>query len=345
MGLVKPGDADRFLDRPDPAIRVVLIYGSDEGLVAERAARFAGAVLGPADDPFGHVRLESSALAEDPGRLADEAHSVPLFGGRRVISVRLSGNRPIQAAVEAILAAPPLDSWVVILAGELRKTAALRRLCETHKGAAAIACYADTARDLDRIIDEETRAARLSITAEARAALRDLIGGDRLASRSEVQKLCLYAAGQDAIGLGDVGAIIGDAAAFALDEAVDAVAIGDGRAFDRAYRRLTASGTPGFVTAGAVIRHFDFLHRTRARFEAGASPASIVAAASPPIFFKRRDDVERQIALWPLARIERVLDNLDQAMLDSRLRGTISDEVVGQALAMTAAVAGSLRRS
>jgi len=340
---IKPAEADRFLSRPDPAIRIVLIYGADEGLVAERSATFVKAVTGASDDPFSHIRLEPSALSEDPGRLADEAHAIPMFGGRRAISIRLSGNWQIMPALEAIIAAPPADAWVVIAAGDLRKTSPIRRLAETSKAAAAVPCYADSARDLDRIIDEEARSAGLTIDLEARTALRDLIGGDRMQSRSEIAKLCLYAANDGRITLDAVRAVIGDASAFASDEAIDAVGLGSAADFARIYRRLVASGTPGFVVAGAAIRHFDFLHRARAAHDGGASSGEIVARAAPPIFFKRREIVERQIALWPLARIERVLALLERTMIDSRLNAAIADEIVGQALLMAATLAAAPR--
>jgi DNA polymerase-3 subunit delta len=344
MVQIKPADADRYLSRPDPAVRLVLIYGSDEGLVAERASRFAEAVVGQAADPFAHLRLDAADVADDPARLADEAHAVPLFGGHRVISVRVAGNRSIQPAIDMILAMPPQDSWVVLTAGELRKTAPLRKLCETHRGAWAIAAYADTDRDLDRIIDEETQKAGLSITPEARAALKNLIGNDRMISRSEVRKLCLYGAGGDGIAVGDVRAIIGDASAFAVDETIDAMAAGDSAALDRGFRRLVSSGTPGFVVAGAALRHFNFLEKARAAVDNGEAPESAVRRAVPPIFFSRQSAVARQIAAWSPSRIERALTTLDQAMLDSRLHGALSDEVIGQAMQLVATLAAGGRR-
>src|SRR5690606_4693129 len=222
----------------------------------------------------------------------------------------------------------------VIAAGELRKDAALRRLCESRPGAAAIACYSDTGRDLERILNEELAEAGLSITSEARALLISLIGSDRLASRGEIRKLCLYAAGTEAIGVDDVRAIVGDASAFAVDEAIDALALGDTDNFDRSFRRLLASGTPGFVIAGAALRHFAFLHRARAAYDDGTPAKAVVSRARPPIFFQRQAAVERQIGLWPKLQIERVLDGIDRAILESRLRGAISDVVVGQALSL-----------
>lgn len=346
MVQVKPADADRYLARPDPAVRVVLIYGGDEGLVAERVDRFASAVMGPNADPLAHVRFESAALADDPPRLADEAHAVPLFGGTRVISVRVAGNRPIDKAVAMILDAPPQDSWIVLSAGDLRKSSPLRKLCEANRGAWSIPSYADTDRDLDRVIDEETKNAGLAIAAEARTALKGLIGSDRMISRSEIQKLCLYAAGSDGIGIDDVRAVIGDAGTFALDETIDAMAAGDTVALDRGYRRLVSSGTPGVVVAGAALRHFNFLEKARAAVDGGETPDGIVRRAVPPIYpFSRQTAVARQIAAWPPARIARALAILDQAMLDSRLHGALADDVIGQAMQMVTALASGSRRN
>jgi DNA polymerase-3 subunit delta len=341
---VRPADIDRFLSKPDPAIRVVLFYGPDDGLIAERAASFTRAVLGKTDDPFALVRLEASDIAEDPGRLADEANSVPLFGGQRAIHLRLSGNRSINPSVEAILDSPPTDSWIAISAGELRKDAPLRRLCESHKGAAAIVCYADSARDLDRIIDEELALASLTISGEARGLLHTLIGSDRMASRSEVRKLCLYAGDAGTVGVDDVRAVVGDASAFAIDEAIDALALGEASVFDRSFRRLVSAGTPGHVIAGAALRHFGLLHLARAAYDDGSTVKSVVAGARPPIFYQRQSKVERQVVLWPRGRIERALLHLNDAVTESRFRGAIADEVIGQALTLIATVAGSLQR-
>ena len=122
---------------------------------------------------------------------------MPLFGGRRAVHVR-AGNKNIAAAVEMLTAAPPgADCRVVIEAGDLARNAPLRTLCEKSKEVAVIVCYADTERDVARVIDDEMRQAELTITPDARALLLSLLGGDRMASRSEIQKLALYAHGQE----------------------------------------------------------------------------------------------------------------------------------------------------
>ena len=172
---------------------------------------------------------------------------------------------------------------------------------------------------------------------------QSLIGGDRLASRGELQKLALYAEGSGEVSLADVRAVIGDASAMDVDEVVDAAAGGDATAVARTYRRLVSAGTPSFVILGAIIRHFGFLHRARAAMERGDSADSVVARAVPPVFFQRRPAVIRQLDAWRLPMIERAMAGLDRAMVDSRLRNAIDDEVVGQALLMVAAMAAARR--
>jgi DNA polymerase-3 subunit delta len=328
---------ERVLSAPDPKVRVLLIYGEDEGLVSERADRFMHAVAG--DDPLARVRVEIETLSDDPGRLADEANAVPMFGGRRVIALRVAGNRRVEASIAAVLEAPPVDAWLVVTAGDLRRDSPLLKLLEPHPGAAVIRCYADAERDLDRLIDEEVKAASLAIAPDARTALRDLLGGDRRMSRSELAKLCLYAAGKGTITLADVHASSGDVAASEIDEVLDAMTGGDSTGLDRGYRRLLAAGMPSFQVTSAALRHFNYLEVARSLFDDGTPAKTIVERGRPPVYGSRAARVADAIARWPLPRIRRALAILDAAFFDSRLRGSIADQVVGQALLMVAALA------
>jgi DNA polymerase-3 subunit delta len=339
MVQIKPQDADRFLSRPDPGIRVVLIHGSDTGLISERAAGFAKTVLGKNEDPFALVRLDSSEIAADPGRLADEANTIALFGGTRAIWVRVAGNRPIQAAVEAVLKAPPQDAWVILEAGDIKKGVGLRKTCENARNAAAVPCYADTDASLDRLIETELSSVGLAIEPDARALLRSLLGADRLASRSEVAKLALYALGERSVTVDDVRAVVGDAGNSATDEAVDAAALGDATGFDKAFRRILGSGTAAFVVANAAMRHFHLLHRIRSASDGGMPLPTAIERYAGGIFFQRKGKLDQQLRAWTSDRLLTALERLDAAILDSRLKANIGDEAIGQALLSVAMMA------
>lgn len=198
MTALKAADVDAFVARPDTARPVVLIYGPDSGLVSERARTIVRASVDNPDDPFSLVRIEGDDLSGNPLRLVEEANTIPLFGGRRAIWVKPT-SRNIASAVESLLAATSPDCRVVIEAGDLKKSSPIRTLCERAKNAVALPCYADSERDLARLVDDEMKQAGLTIAPDARAALVPFLGGDRAASRNEIRKLALYAQknGQD----------------------------------------------------------------------------------------------------------------------------------------------------
>lgn len=320
VALKSASEIDLFLRKAPAGAALVLIFGTDDGLVAERGRALVKAATGGVDDPFLLVKLSGSDLVGDAARLADEAFTMPMFGGRRVVWLREPGRANVAGALEPLFEATDLPSLVVVEAGDIKKGTGLRKLFEEHPRAVAIECRADDAQALERLIEEELKRAGLTIDPDARDALEAQLGADRMASRGEVAKLCLYAHGRGRVTLDDVAAIVGDASAFAVDELVDAVAGGDLDTADMVLGKLEKSGTPAHVAGLMVIRHFHALSRMRAEVDAGQRTESVVEGQRPPIFFKRRPATIRQLGIWTQSRIDRALGLLDQAMLQSRLK-------------------------
>ena len=78
-------------------------------------------------DAFNVADLSETVLLADPARLADEAAAISMMGGRRVVRVRGAGN-DLADLLESFLDDPKGDALVVIEAGDLAKTSALRKL-------------------------------------------------------------------------------------------------------------------------------------------------------------------------------------------------------------------------
>jgi DNA polymerase III subunit delta len=106
MTALKAAEIDAFITRPDPARPIMLVFGPDAGLVRERVEAIIRKAVDDPQDPFALARVDGDTLADEPCRLVEEAHTIPLFGGRRAVWVR-AGSRNFAAAVEALIATPP----------------------------------------------------------------------------------------------------------------------------------------------------------------------------------------------------------------------------------------------
>jgi DNA polymerase-3 subunit delta len=264
---------------------------------------------------------------------------VPLFGGRRAIRVR-AGSRNILPAVEAVLAAPLKDCRIVIEAGDLRKGAPLRTLVERAKNAVAIPCYADAERDIARLIDDEMRAADLTIAPDARAALAPLLGGDRRASRAELKKLALYAQGGGRVELDDVLAVVADASALALDALIDAAFAGNLADLEKEFAKARVAGTSASAIIGAAIRHIERLHGLSLEIANGASMSDIVGRPQSGIHFRRLDAITKALRAWSPERLVRAMAMLAQASLDARKEFDLGETIAHRALMLIARGAG-----
>lgn len=334
MAQKKAHEVGGWLSRPDPLTRVVLIYGPDRGMVSERARGFAEKTGLPMADPFAVVKFDLADKDTDSGRLFDELGARPLFGGHRLLWIRNAGAQKfVSDALKEVLAAPPDDLTILIEAGELKKTAPLRKLVETTDRAMALPCYPDEGRSIDVLIDAELSRAGLAIDADAKSALRAALGGDRLASRGELEKLILYCQGAVNVTLADVLASTGDVSALSADDIVDCAISGKVTALDARIRRYLAGGSPPFLLLSSAMRQFQVLSVLKHEMDVnGQSASAAVARARPPVFFSRRALVENALAQWSSPAIGQALDRLQATVLQTRRRAELAEDLTSQAL-------------
>lgn len=333
MAEIKSAQADAFVEKPDLQYRTFLFYGPDSGLVSERADAIAGKFGVDLTDPFSLVRIDADTAAADRGRLSDEAHTIGMFGGSRLIRVSGSTRRNLAEAVKPVLDAPPVDSRIVIEAGDLKKDSALRRMVEKSKSGVAIPCYQDDDRAIERLIGSVLQQAGMTINAEARELLKANLGADRRASRNELEKLVLYCHGRSSIAPQDVIAIVGDTAALAADDVIDAALAGRIVELEDLSLRLEAAGVSADLVLLQALRQMQSLHALRCRMTSTKAPAAaVVASMRPPVHFSRRDAMIGVLTAWPQERLEKSLALLDRAAFEARANSGLSWSIAGRAL-------------
>jgi DNA polymerase-3 subunit delta len=334
----KTNDVERFIARPNPGEPIVLVYGPDAGLVRERVEALVKASVDDPNDPFALARIEAEDLSANPARIVEEAHTIPLFGGKRAVLVR-AGSRNIASAVEPVIASPSPDCRVIIEAGDLKKSSPLRALCEKAKVAAALPCYADGEAALKKLIDDELRSENLSIAPDAREFLLSLLGGDRLASRNEVRKLALYARGKGKIEHADVVAVVADASSVALDGVLDAAFAGKTSATDTEFGKARADGSSAQAIIGAALRHVANLHKMRVAADTGDQVEFLMRRSG--IHFSRDKIVGEALRLWNAQKLARAMQQLADAALEARRNAKLADAIAERALL---SIATSARR-
>ncbi|WP_417579061.1 DNA polymerase III subunit delta [Pelagibacterium sp.] len=330
MTALKGRDIEKFLSRPDLTAGFILVYGPDNGLVSENAARLVRHFAGDPPDPESLSQLHMTEVDADPQRLGILARSPSMFGGQTIIRIRAASNKLTQTLVE--LLDEGAQAVFIVEGADLKPADALRKQAEARRDARALPCYADTNQTIDTLIRDTFAQARISLEADLVPMLRDMLGNDRQVTRSELQKLVLFAGDGGALSRNDVLRLCGDNAALAIDAVVDAIATGHARRFDEAMTRAASAGTDAQRLLIVAMQHFSRLRAMRAETDTGASVDQVIGRATPRIHFSRKSSFEQQLRLWNDDGLAAACNRLSSAILDSRKSSTLAPAIGRQAL-------------
>jgi len=95
---VRAANAAKFTSAPPATCSAVLVFGTDDGLVSERAKQIADAFSRRDDPPAEIIRIEDTDLDGEPDRLVIELQTMPMFGGAKV--VRSTMGRRVNGALQ-----------------------------------------------------------------------------------------------------------------------------------------------------------------------------------------------------------------------------------------------------
>lgn len=347
MILSKRPDIERFLARPEAGIRAVLIYGRDTGVVRDRANQLAGKVTDRPDDPFDVALLTDADMADDASRLEGELAAQSLMGGRRLIRLKMSGDKAAidKAAAEALTAHAEgrlnPDAFLLVEGGNLGKDSALRKAAEKAAGAAAIPCYEDEPGDVARLVRDLLAKDNVSLNSDALQLFVGRLPKERGVARQEIERLILFLGpGSGATATPkDLEDFLGvEPEASLSDAAADAFG---GRLMEAqaALRRAAQEGEAGPAAVRAIGTYLGRLRRTLTLAKNGAGLQE--AAKASGVFWKQEREFLRQARTWNLEELDKIQPEVLAADRACKTSGS-PDHLIAERLALQ--IAGRARR-
>ena len=184
--------AERFAKKPDPACQFALIFGDDEGVVADAAAQLIKAW--EKDNPSTVLTLDEDEVKREPSRLFDALEAVSLLGEGTIIRIRTKGEK-LFSLLKEVLDLPPerIAAKMVLQSGTLNTRSKTRTAFEAAPNAAALHLFSDSGTDMSDLVRKFLSSRDVEIEAEA---LSDFVGGlpgHRSLANAEMEKLAVYA--------------------------------------------------------------------------------------------------------------------------------------------------------
>ncbi len=183
------------------------------------------------------------------------------------------------------------------------------------------------------MIRDSLAASHVTASRDATQYLVERLGGDRLLTRSELDKLALYAGAGGRVELEDALLVVGDTAALELDDAVMAAAEGDAvQARTRARPGLPGGGIPGCAWSARCCATCTGCTRSPHWCRPGLRSTRRCATPARRSFSSTRTCVKRQLGRLGEPALRTALDRIARAEIDMKTTGFPAETVCRQAM-------------
>ena len=317
-------DVSSLIKAPPAAYQHFLLHGSDTGLMTERMRSIALNFCDNLDDPFSVERLDSTQIKEDPALLADAVSSLSFTGEARLVLVSGKGAELLKA-VKSVLEIDNAQGRMVITAYDVNSRHALVKLADSARNFASIACYPDEMRDLRTLATDIFAKDNIQCSPEAMAVMMDRLGGDRAASRSELEKLVLLAGPGGTLSEGQVNNALGDSSGSVTDGVLQAVFSGQIQAFEQAMRRVRQENIASIALQRSALSMMKAIFLIRLTMDQGQSLEQSMGQLRPPPHFKTKPLITKWATGFKTPAIRQQLDRLIDLELQLKSSSSASD--------------------
>ena len=290
--------------------RIFYFCGPDESGASDAAAKIAG-MLGEAEK----VDLSGAELKRDPVRLADEARSVSLFGDRRIIHVRATGD-DAHDAVETLLQSP-VDGWpVLIVASSATDKSRIARLLESRADALVGMFHPPDLKSVASAIRSSADAMGVRMTDELSERVARATALDTRMARSELEKIALYLDASPQAPRTATAADLDEVCAVSEDDGmmplVNAVLGGEVRRIPAELSRMREQGMNPVGLVLALERRAGQLVQLAGRLGERGDVNAFMQQESDArrVFFRDRADLTQQLKRWRGPRLVRLCERL-----------------------------------
>ncbi len=300
-------DVESLLNTPHPRFCIYLLYGQDSGLMTERTKRLEKLFMQGNGDDSALISLSSAEVAKDKTLLSDTLNAIPMFGGSRVVSLSGQGTE-MKEAVAAAAEQMDEQSRLIIRAYDVNTRHALVNFCDKHEICASIGCYPDEARDLSQLVGQIFTEYQIKYDRELVSVITNRLGADRQASRSEIEKLALFAGQGGQLNTEDVETLLGDGAALQTDLLNTAILTGDIPQFNAHLSRLKQEGVAPIRLLRQLLGLFRVMQS--AYTPHGQPELKALDTVRPPLHFKIKPVVQRALTTWSAPFVDEAIEKL-----------------------------------
>jgi len=303
--IVKNFELKNFINKKN----LFLIYGENEGLKEDLILEFSKDYS--KENTFNYSEKEIFLNLEN---FYNNIFSQSFFEKKKLIIVN-NASEKIKGEIELILTKNIEDITLIFLSNILEKKSRLRNLFEKDKNLICVAVYKDDHRVLFNLANSFFKSKKIDISTESINLIIERSSEDRKHLRNELKKIDCFIGNKKKIDINDLIKLTNLSENHSINKIVDMSLAKDTKQSLRALNENIFSADDIIIIIRSYLIKSKRLLKLTTELERNKNIDQVISASKPPIFWKDKDVVKKQLKIWNKESTIALIQNINEVEL------------------------------
>jgi DNA polymerase III subunit delta len=249
-----------------------------------------------------------------------------LFSSKKIIIINESTDKIINY-VNDIYEKSPKEVSLIFFAEVLDKKSKLRNFFETNKNTVCIPCYLDNEKDLAVIAKSELKKIDISFSRELVNLLIEKSNQDRNNLRNELEKIKSYALNKKNLDIEEIKSLINFTGDYKSDLLINQCLCGEISEYKKILSELYINASNYVLFLRILNNKVQRLLKIQEQNNKLNSIDKIISALKPPIFWKEKPTVKKQLSIWNKENLNILINETNSIELLCKKNPNISNVI------------------
>ena len=284
---------------------VFLLYGENNGLKKDIRESIK-IVVSQQDANIELLSLYENDIIDNEENFYNSIYSGSLFSNKKIITIN-NGTDKIIKQINHIVDRYPENVFLIIFSDILEKKSQLRNFFEKNLKTLCIPCYLDGDKDLEIIARTELKKSNIILSRESINLLVEKSNNDRHNLKNEIEKIKSFSLNKKKIEFDEMKTIINFSGEYKSDSLINECLCGNILQYKKILSELYINTINQIFLLRILSRKIQRLLNMK---ELGAnynSLDSLLNSSKPPIFWKEKPMVKKQLTIWSLNDLKMII--------------------------------------
>ena len=302
-----------------------LLYGENFGLKKD-IKKFILEKIKEKDESVETLSIYESEILANDENFYNFIYSGSLFSSKKIITIYETTDKIIDK-ISSVYEKYPINTFLIFFSEILEKKSKIRSFFEKNKKTICIPCYLDNERDLQIIANNELKKNKISISTEAINLLIEKSNSDRNNLRNEIEKIKSFALNKKILELHEIKALVNFSGDYKNEILVNECLCGNIFQYKKIISELYTNTINEILLLRILGNKVQRLLKIKEQENENNNVDDLISSSKPVIFWKEKPLVKKQLSIWSLLDLKKIIEEVNNTELLCKKNPQISNSI------------------